>query len=135
MPESLDEKYQALSDYRLKRAKELIDVSEELLENNHLKDSINRSYYAMFSALKSVLALDGFDSKKHFGVISEFRKSYIKTGKLPEEYSKYIGIAFEIRNSSDYDDMYIVAREDAVQQLEHAKELVEAIDGFIHLIL
>ena len=32
----------------------------------------NRAYYSIFHAIRSVLALDGFDSKKHSGVISEF---------------------------------------------------------------
>ena len=43
----------------------------------------HRSYYAIFHAMRAVLALDGIDMKRHSGVMSEFRRLYIKTGILP----------------------------------------------------
>jgi uncharacterized protein (UPF0332 family) len=39
--------------------------------------------------MRAVQALDGFDSKKHSGVISAFRKDYIKTGIFPEFFGYY----------------------------------------------
>ncbi|MDR1088940.1 MAG: HEPN domain-containing protein [Coriobacteriales bacterium] len=121
----------ALAHYRIERARELIEVSERLLEEGYLKDSINRSYYAIFDALRAQLALEGFDSKKHSGIIAEFQKLYIKTGRYPKVFSDYIKSAFEIRSRSDYDDMYIATRIEAETQIEHAKALVAAIE--IHL--
>lgn len=44
------------------------------------KDSIGRSYYAMFSAVRAILALDGVDYSKHAGVISYFQREYVKSG-------------------------------------------------------
>jgi uncharacterized protein (UPF0332 family) len=131
-PDSSNEKKKStLAAYRLERARELLDASQLLLDAEHVKDSINRSYYAMLSALKSVLALDGFDAKKHYGVISEFRKLYIKTGTFDEEFSDYIGDAFQVRNSSDYNDMFLVSKDEALEQLEHAKKLVDAVNAFL----
>lgn len=46
--------------YRMSGAKEKLDSSKLLLDYGNYKDSIGRSYYAMFSAVRAILALDGF---------------------------------------------------------------------------
>ena len=60
----LPENRQALMRYRLSMAKERLDSSKLLLEHANYKDSIGRSYYAMFTAVRAILALDGVDFKK-----------------------------------------------------------------------
>lgn len=52
-----------------------------ILQTGNYKDSIGRSYYAMFSAVRAILALDGVDYSKHAAVIAYFQKEYVKTGK------------------------------------------------------
>lgn len=42
--------------YRLKSAKERLDSAKILLEAGKYKDSIGRSYYAIFTAVRAVLA-------------------------------------------------------------------------------
>lgn len=66
--------------YRLAGAREKLDFSKLLLDNGNYKDSIGRSYYAMFSAVRAILALDGVDYSKHAGVISYFQREYVKSG-------------------------------------------------------
>lgn len=97
------------------------------------KDSIGRSYYAMFAAARALLALEGKDFSKHAGVISYFQKEYIKTRKLDVKYSKYLVEAFQVRNNADYSDYYIVAKSDAVEQYEKAEEFCGAIRNFINI--
>ena len=43
--------------------------------SGQFKDSIGRSYYAMFSAVRALLACDGVDYSKHSGVIAYFQKN------------------------------------------------------------
>lgn len=62
----------ALSAHRFKRAKEELSTAELLLRSTNFRSSINRSYYAIFHAIRAINALDGFDSSKHSGVISHF---------------------------------------------------------------
>ena len=119
------------SRYRLERAKESLCVSRELEENGHYRDANNRAYYAVFHALRAVLALDGFDSKKHSGIIAEFRRLYIKTGIFSEEISNIIGEAFIIRNASDYDDMFIATKEDTLIQINNAEKLLNTIEQWL----
>jgi uncharacterized protein (UPF0332 family) len=45
----------------------------------------------------AVQALDRFDSRKHSGVIDNFRKNYIRTNIFSREFSDIIGSAFDVR--------------------------------------
>ena len=120
-----------LMTYRLAGAKEKLDSSKLLLDNGNYKDSIGRSYYAMFSAVRAILALDGVDYSKHAGVISYFQKEYVKTGKFEKQYSRYLSQAFQIRNQADYEDFYIVSQSDATEQYERAWEFVNVIEAYL----
>ena len=51
-----------LSKARLSLAKERLMYADKILEIGDYKTVANRSYYAVFSAMRAVLALDNFDS-------------------------------------------------------------------------
>ena len=55
MPDNREE----LKVYRLEMAKERLHSSKILLEAGSYKDSIGRSYYAMFTAVRALLAVEG----------------------------------------------------------------------------
>jgi uncharacterized protein (UPF0332 family) len=120
-----------LSIYRLERAKEDCTAAENNLGLKDLRTAVNRAYYAIFHALRAVLALDEYDSKKHSGIISEFRLRYVKTGIFDEEISDMIGKAFQVRNKSDYEDMYIVSRNDTEIQIRNAKTIIDAVEKYL----
>ena len=82
----------ALSAHRFNRSKEELQTAELLLRNADYRSSINRSYYAIFHAIRSVNALDGFDISKHSGVISHFNQEYVKTDVFEKESSKIIAM-------------------------------------------
>ena len=117
--------------YRIESAEDKLKSSRILLDNGQYKDSIGRSYYAIFSAVRAVLATERVDYTRHAGVIAHFQKEYIKTDLFETKYSKYLQRAFQIRNSCDYDDFYIVSKEDAEEQLKDAVEMVSAIKMFL----
>ncbi|ORT99955.1 hypothetical protein D081_1536 [Anaerovibrio sp. JC8] len=120
-----------LVDYRLDSAKEKLESAKILLDNEHYKDSIGRSYYAIFSAVRAVLAKDAVDFAKHAGVISYFQREYIKTGIFDKKYSTYLQEAFQIRNNCDYNDFYIVAKADAEEQYARAVEYYDAVKMYL----
>lgn len=68
--------------YRMEMAGERLHSSKILLDAGSHKDSIGRSYYAMFTAVRAILAMEGQDFSKHAGVISYFQKEYVKSGKF-----------------------------------------------------
>ena len=120
-----------LSKSRFTHAAECLTSAETLIISGDCRGAANRSYYAIFHAMRSVLALDGFDSKKHSGIIAEFRKNYIKTGVFTEELSDIINDLFQTRTDCDYDDFYLVSKSDVTAQLVFAKTFVEAIDEYL----
>ena len=120
-----------LMQHRLDSAKEKLESAKILLDNGNLKDSIGRSYYAMFTSVRALLARDGVDFSKLAGVIAYFQREYIKTGILDMKYSKYISQAFQIRNNADYADFYIVSKADADEQYERAEEFYQIISNYL----
>ncbi len=127
----LDENRIALSKLRLENAKDLLGFIPGILELGDYKTAANRSYYAVFYAMRAILALDGFDSKKHSGVIAEFRRAYIKTGIFDDEMSEIISSLFNVRASSDYDDFYIISKEKVSEQYKKAVRFVEQVEKYL----
>ena len=70
----------ALSSVRLDHAFECLSAAEGLIDIGNYRSAANRSYYAVFHAMRAVLAFDEIDMKHHSGIIFEFRRLYIKTG-------------------------------------------------------
>lgn len=120
-----------LVSYRLSSAEERLESAELLLKSEKYKDSVGRSYYAVFSAMRAVLAKDKVDFSKHAGVIAYFQKEYIKTEIFEKKYSQYIQSAFQIRNNCDYDDFYIVSKQDAEEQYQRALEFYHVIKEYL----
>ena len=128
---SLPDNRTVLIRHRLDSAREKLDSAKILLDNGNLKDSIGRSYYAMFTSIRALLARDGVDFSKHTGVIAYFQKEYIKMGILDVKYSKYISLAFQVRNNADYADFYIVSKSDADEQYNKAEEFYQMIRNYL----
>lgn len=126
-----DEAKLDLSRARLALAKERVGFAREILKLGDYKTVANRSYYAVFSAMRAVLALDGFDSKRHSGIIAEFRRRYLKTELLPKELSFTIDSLVEVRQGSDYDDFYLISKEEVTEQLAKAETFVTEVEAFL----
>lgn len=109
-----------LAKYRIEKSKNDLEASKIMLENNLFSQSLNRSYYSIFHAVRSLLAFDQFDSKKHSGIIAYFNQNFINKGIFDKELSKILMGAERIRNKSDYNDFYIACKDDAEQQIKNA---------------
>lgn len=120
-----------LAAHRYGRAIEECSTAELLLRNANFRSSINRSYYAIFHAIRAVNALDGFDSSKHSGVIAHFNQVYVKTGIFEKESSKIIRNASELREQADYEDFYEATREEAVEVFEQASRFLSAVENYL----
>jgi uncharacterized protein (UPF0332 family) len=125
------EKIKTLSRYRLEKAKQDLETAKMNFEHDMLAQSANRSYYAAFHALRALLAYDIFDSKRHSSILGYFNKNYIATGKIEQEYYRIIASAFDIRTRSDYHDFYIVAKDDAKEQLLNVERFIKMIESYI----
>jgi uncharacterized protein (UPF0332 family) len=129
MPPDYDPKDLAV--FRLHQAKECLQSAKIDVDTDDFKSAANRSYYCIFHAMRAVQALDGFDSRKHSGVIDNFRKDYIRTGVFPQKFSNIITTAFEVRLESDYEDFYVISKSKVTVQVENAKTLLDAVEKYV----
>lgn len=128
----LNEDLLSLSKARLAHAYDCLKEAEILLSADEYKGTANRAYYAAFHAMRAVLILDNFDSKKHSGIIAKFRELYLKTELFDKDVSDAISSLFRVRSASDYDDFYMVAKQDALLQLQNAKNIVSLVDNYLN---
>lgn len=120
-----------LSKVRIAHAEDCLREAQLLLDGNEYKGAANRAYYAAFHSLRAVLILDEFDSKKHSGIIAKFRENYLKTKFFNKEISDYISSLFRVRTASDYDDFYIVSKDESIEQLKKAEKIVKQIKEYL----
>lgn len=118
------EELKALIEYRLKEADESINEAEILLKEDKLRGAMNRVYYSMFYATLALLASKQLTASKHSGVISTFHREFVKSGLFPKEIAKFLDIAFDLRNKSDYRDFVLPERERVIELLAEAKQFI-----------
>lgn len=121
----------ALSEARFEHATECLDAAKSLLVSSNYKSAANRSYYAVFHAMRAVLAYDGIDMKHHSGIISEFRRLYIKTEIFDTKLSQIISVLFNIRTDSDYDDFFVISKLEVEEQIVNAEYFLKEIEQFL----
>lgn len=121
-----------LSQLELTNAKEILKFIPIYIEAGDYNGAINRSYYAAFHSLKALELLDGYDSKKHSGVIAYFRQHYIKNGRFDASLSKMLGRLVDARGQSDYDIAAKFELIDAQEAFENAATVVNAIDRYLN---
>ena len=125
-----DEKI-ALANVRLERAKECLSEAGDLFEAEKYRGTANRLYYSVFHSMRAALALDGTDMKRHSGIISEFRRRFIKTKIFDSKLSDIISALYEMRSESDYDDFYVLSKSDVAEQFENARFFLKSVEDYL----
>ena len=124
-----------LANYRLSQAKENIEEAEILFNINKFKGASNRAYYAIFHAIKAILALEQKDFKKHSSVIAYFNQEYISKAIFPKELGRDITNIRLYREKSDYVDFYIITKDDCKIQIDKAKNIVSSVEEYLSKII
>jgi uncharacterized protein (UPF0332 family) len=74
--------------YRIDRSKELYEDALILAQNNRWRSCVNRLYYSCFHIVDALLYKDGFISKSHDGLKTQFFLKYIKSNIIEKKYGK-----------------------------------------------
>lgn len=108
MKQELDPKsIEALSQYRIQRAKETILEAETLIQNGFFNAAVNRLYYACYYAVNALLVYHRIQAQTHAGVKQMFGLHFIVTSKLPSRLGRFYNQLFNDRITGDYDDFII----------------------------
>lgn len=131
----MDGSLKDLAKYRLEKAREDLARAKREFDAADYKLALNRSYYAIFHAIRAVNILDEFDSSKHSGVIAHFNRYHVKNNDFPSDVSKKIASAMIVRQASDYDDFFIATKKEAEKQVEVANEIVSLVENYLKEII
>lgn len=131
MSESQGGSFQDIAQYKLEQAQDDLDSAKLLLEAGKYKAANNRAYYSSFHAIGAVLALEPVAFKKHKDTLAYFNKNYVHMEIFPRDIGRKIAKLEVIRHKSDYDDFYIASKDEAVQQIETASEVIMLVTEFV----
>ena len=117
--------------WRMGKAKNTYQEGLLLLNAGMFDGAVNRFYYAVFHAMRSVLATKGYDAPKHSGVISLFNKHFVKPGNFSKQASKIVTSTFSERSTADYND-YKTFQENEVNIIsDQVKSFLEEVEDYI----
>ncbi len=116
-----------LSDLRAEKAKEMLEDARKTFEAGMFKTSVNRSYYAVLHATRSLLILKGLDPVTHDGTIKLFSLDFVKTGLISKEMLKILKELLSLRRDVDYGDMVTVEKDDSGRALEEAERFLKEV--------
>ena len=117
--------------YRLETARNDLKSARALFSIEDYKGANNRAYYSCYHAIDAVLAMEPIAFKKHKDTLGYFNKNYVNKEIFPREIGRKISRLEVIRHKSDYDTFYIASREDALEQIDVAKEVVELVKDYL----
>ena len=127
------ETIEGFSKYRLNKAKQTLETARMIFnEGKDFTSANNRAYYAIFYAIRAVLAIEEVDFKRHKDVLAYFNKEYVNKEKFPKKIGRKISQAQRIREDSDYDDDYEPSFEKTEQQINTAQELIDLVEEYIN---
>lgn len=116
---------------RLEQAEENLGDAKYLFDKGSYKGANNRAYYAIFHIMKAVLAIEPIDFKRHKDVIAYFNQNYINKEIFPRELGHKIKKAEIIRDNSDYNDFYVVSKDDTENIINTSLDLYNCAIEYI----
>ncbi|OQX23755.1 MAG: hypothetical protein BWK80_24325 [Desulfobacteraceae bacterium IS3] len=131
----MTENIKALVRYRIDQADESLEAAKILLEKGLLRQTVNRSYYAMFYAVLALLATRKMETSKHSGAIALFDKEFIKQGIFAKDFSRWLHKAFDLRQEADYKADYQVTKEISDITLENTVTFLKEVKTVLAKII
>ena len=78
----------SLVKYRIKQAKETIELAKFLIDSNRLTVAVNRIYYGLYYSITALAIKNQFETSKHAQLIGWFNKDYIATDIVDKRFGK-----------------------------------------------
>ena len=128
----MTEEIWVLVDYRLRQADEALESAIADREANRLGSAVNRAYYAMFYAALALLASRQTGTSKHAAVIARVSQLFIKDGPMPVRLGRIFNQAFDLRQKSDYRELFTCSPQQADELIAGANQFVTEARQILH---
>ena len=115
----------------LEKAEEHLRTARLALKEGLFRDAISRAYYSAYSSALAVLILMGHEPKKHEGVISMVGLYLVRRGLLSTREGRILVRLHEMRETSDYEPVFLYEREDAEQAVSSAAEFLRRMTELV----
>lgn len=113
------------------RAQTFLRTAERTMSDGDYDSYASRCYYATFALAQAVLLTRNLRAASHKGVISLFGEHFVKTGILEGHMGRAINYACDTRIVGDYGVSRSVAREEAEDLLNTARDFVEKVKSYL----
>ena len=127
----LDDEKNALINLKIERANETIKEVPYLIDQGFYRTAVNRLYYSCYYIVSALLLQKGYGARTHNGIITLFALNFVKTGIVGNDEGKLYRSLFELRQTSDYDEVKVIEREDVITRLQPAKHFINTIKQLI----
>ena len=125
------EERQELVKYRITKARETFNEVSLHVENKLWNTAVNRLYYACYYAVIALLIDKDIKAQTHSGVRQMFGLHFVKSGLIDKESGKFYTDIFDLRQTGDYDDYIDFKKEDVLDLIEPANELISKIERLL----
>lgn len=126
---------ESLIKYKIERSLDAFNSAERNLKENDLFTAVQRTYYAVYYSAEAILLLKGLSFSSHKSSIGSFNKEFVHTGLVDKRYSSILKELFETRQTGDYGNFVGFQTEEVENNLNMAKEFIEAINKLTLKIL
>ena len=109
----------------LQKAQKSLQAARLLADQGFYDFAVSRAYYAMFYIAEAFLLGEGLAFSKHSAVISAFGERFAKSGRVPQEFHRYLIEGESCRNIGDYDIKPGLSESEAAEQIEHTEKFLE----------
>jgi uncharacterized protein (UPF0332 family) len=118
----------SLSEIRMEKAREFFQDAADNYGRGRFRTSVNRAYYAVLNAARSLLIIEGLNPETHDGIITMMSLHFIKKDLLPVEIVKSYKILLARRTDVDYGDFDAITGDEAEHSVALARTTIDTID-------
>jgi uncharacterized protein (UPF0332 family) len=115
----------------VRKAQSSLQAARLLLEGGYLDFAVSRAYYTMFYVAEALLEGEGLAYSKHSAVIAGFGQHFVRTGRVPGEFHRFLLEAQEVRQAGDYGAFHAVTTAQAETQLARAGRFLELAERLL----
>ena len=115
----------------LEQAEGKLRAAGLLLDGGAWGDAASRAYYAAFHAVSAALLSKGLTFSSHSQVIGAFNKQFVHSQIFPNHFTTWLTRLYEDRQSGDYDLTPGLTEAETRQDVEDARQIVDAVRRFL----
>jgi uncharacterized protein (UPF0332 family) len=115
-------------------ALEWLDYAKDALKEGKTRLSVDSAYNVIELIMKGLILMKGESlARSHGGILDQFGRLYIITGKVSRQLGKRIHKSLILRNRARYDPRSIIPKEDSEEIVSIAESMVKFIESELYL--